>query len=113
MDLKYVIAALIAVLFCLTLFGLHQYKAHNRLWGLNLVTYLVIPLAALATLGYLTKLSGEFLAFLAVSFGLGIILTWLTAVWLPARWRGNWRERLCLSLAFAFFCGPFVDGGGN
>ena len=96
-TLKWPAAVLVALCFGLVLFGLVQYQAFNRVWGIQLVL-------GLAGGAVVAGLGAAIHWFLGVLYGVGYLLTWL--VWmLTRRWRW-WRRALARGLAAGLALGP-------
>ena len=97
--LKWSAAVLLAVFCGLVLFGLVQYQAYDRKWGL----YLVLGLAG----GALVAGLGASLHWtLGVLYGVGYGLTWLA--WVLTRRLTGWRQHVLRGLAAAVCLGPWL-----
>ena len=98
-TLKWAAAVLLAVFFALLLFGLFQYQAYDRIWGLHLVL-------GLAGGAFVAGLGASLHWTLGVVYGVGYGLTWL--VWVLTRRLSGWRQHLIRGLAAAVCLGPWL-----
>ena len=103
-TLKWSAAVLLAVFFGLLLFGLFQYQAYDRKWGLKLVLGLAGG-AVVAGLGVSLHWT------LGVLYGVGYGLTWLA--WVLTRRLTGWRQHLLRGLAAAVCLGPWLWVGAT
>jgi len=93
---------LISLYLGLTLFGLYQYKAHNRSWGMKLVVWM----SGLALLvGVVMRFNFPLLpVFLTVGFCLAYFIGWRAI----GGGLTGWRQHLFRGLAFALCLGPLA-----
>ncbi len=104
--MKILAGILISLYLGLTLFGLYQYKAHNRSWGVKLVVWLS---GVVLLIGMGVQFGGWTL--LAVWVGLGVCLAYFVG-WrvIGTRFTG-WRQHLVRGFAFALCVGPLAAMG--
>ncbi len=96
------VAVLVLLYFGLTLFGLYQYKAHNRKWGMKLVVWMS---AVVLLVGIGVRFNFLLLpVFLTVGFCLAYFVGWR----LIGRRFSGWKQHLIRGLAFALCLGPLA-----
>ncbi len=104
--MKILAGILMSLYLGLTLFGLYQYKAHNRRWGMKLVVWmsgLVLLVGVTARLVVYLE-SPLLLPLLIAGFSLAYLVGWLL---IGSRFTG-WKQHLIRGLAFALCIGPLV-----
>ncbi len=101
--MKILAGILMSLYLGLTLFGLYQYKAHNRQWGMKLVVWLA-ALALLMGVGLQFSTSLMLGAVFGLAFSVAYFIGWR---WLGDRFSG-WRQHLVRGLLFAVFLGPLA-----
>ncbi len=100
--MKILAGILISLYLGLTLFGLYQYKAHNRMWGMKLVVWMsgVVLLVGVG-------MRFESL-FLPIFVGLGFCLAYLVGWRLIGGRFTGWKQHLIRGLAFALCLGSLA-----
>ena len=101
-DARVIMAVVVALMGVVTLFGLYQYRAHDRVWGLKLVvwTFVVLVLAGVG----LKYMSLAVPAWLGVGGALAYYVGWRG---LGVQVRGGWRHAV-RAVAFAVALGPLL-----
>ena len=100
--MKWMAAIGISVFFLVLLFGLFQYQAHNRKWGLE-VSLWAVGVVLLVGMGLRFKS-----VLLPLWLGGGFLLAYLVGwCWLDVKIRG-WRRHLARVLAFTLCLGPWA-----
>ncbi len=103
--MKILAGILMSLYLGLTLFGLYQYKAHNRSWGMKLVVWmsgLVLLVGVTARLA--VYLESSLPLFLVAGFCLAYFVGWRV---IGRRFTG-WKQHLVRGLAFALCLGPIA-----
>ncbi len=104
-EMKILAGILISLYLGLTLFGLYQYKAHNRSWGMKLVVWM-------SGLVLLVGVGIRFgLLFLLLFLVGGSCLAYFVGWRIIGRRFTGWRQHLVRGLAFALCVGPMAAMG--
>ncbi len=99
--MKILAGILISLYLGLTLFGLYQYKAHNRSWGMKLVVWMS---GVVLFIGVGVRFGGWIL--LAAYFGAGFCLAYFIGWRVVGGHFTGWRRHLVRAVAFALWLGP-------